>query len=124
MGLYSTRALNTAADVLMPRDVLRMHTLGAAEVLGVADRVGSLEVGKFADFVVVDHRAPSTGPVWDVLATYVLACGLRNLKRVYVGGRLASEEGRCTAPLAADADGELRERMARAAAAAGMVPEL
>jgi cytosine/adenosine deaminase-related metal-dependent hydrolase len=124
MGLYSTRALNTAADVLMPRDVLRMHTLGAAEVLGVADRVGSLEVGKFADFVVVDHRSPSTGPVWDVLATYVLACGLRNLKRVHVGGRLVSAEGRCTSPLAAAADGELRERMARAAAAAGMVPAL
>jgi 5-methylthioadenosine/S-adenosylhomocysteine deaminase len=124
MGLYATRALHTSADVLMPRDVLRMHTLGGAEVLGVADRIGSLEVGKFADFVVVDHRAPSTGPVWDVLATYVLACGLRNLKQVYVGGRLAASEGRCTSPLAADADGELRERMARAAADVGMVPDL
>jgi 5-methylthioadenosine/S-adenosylhomocysteine deaminase len=124
MGLYSTRARHTAADVLMPRDVLRMHTLGAAEVLGVADRIGSLEVGKFADFVVVDHRSPSTGPVWDVLATYVLACGLRNLKQVYVGGRLAADGGRCTSPLAADVDGELAERMARAAAAVGMVPAL
>jgi 5-methylthioadenosine/S-adenosylhomocysteine deaminase len=124
MGLYATRALHTDAGILMPRDVLRMHTLGAAEVLGVADRVGSLEVGKFADFVVVDHRAPSTGPVWDVLATYVLACGLRNLKRGYVGGRLASAEGRCTSPLAADADGELHARITRAAAAAGLEPAL
>jgi 5-methylthioadenosine/S-adenosylhomocysteine deaminase len=124
MGLYTTRALNTDASVLMPRDVLRMHTLGAAEVLGVADRVGSLEVGKLADFVLVDHRAPSTGPVWDVLATYVLACGLRNLKQVYVGGRLAAVEGRCTSPLAADADGELHERITRAAARTGMVPAI
>ena len=124
MGLYTTRALHTDAAVLMPADVLRMHTLGSAEVLGVADRVGSLEVGKHADFVVVDHRAPSTGPVWDVLATYVLACGLRNLKRVYVGGKLVSEEGRSTNPLAADADGELAERIVRAAAAAGLRPEL
>jgi cytosine/adenosine deaminase-related metal-dependent hydrolase len=124
MGLYTTRAMHTDAAVLMPRDVLRMHTLGAAEVLGVADRVGSLEVGKFADFLVVDHRSPSTGPVWDVLATYVLACGLRNLRRVYVGGRLASVDGRCTSPLAADADGELRERITRAAAAAGVQPAL
>jgi cytosine/adenosine deaminase-related metal-dependent hydrolase len=124
MGLYATRALHTDAGVLMPRDVLRMHTLGAAEVLGVADRVGSLEVGKFADFVLVDHRAPSTGPVWDVLATYVLACGLRNLKRVYVGGLLSSVEGRCTSPLAADADGELHARITRAARVAGLEPAL
>lgn len=124
MGLYTTRALHTDAAALMPADVLRMHTLGSAEVLGVADRVGSLEVGKHADFVVVDHRAPSTGPVWDVLATYVLACGLRNLKRVYVGGRLVSEEGRSTNPLAADADAELSERIVRAAAVAGLRPAL
>ncbi len=119
-GLYAQRALHTDAAVLAPRDVLRMHTLGAAEVLGVADRVGSLEVGKYADLVVVDHRSPSTGPVWDVLATYVLACGLRNLKQVYVGGRLASREGHCTAPVATDADAQLHERMVRAARQAGV----
>ena len=84
-------------------------------MLGVADRVGSLEVGKMADFVVVDHRAPDTGPVWDVLATYVLACGLRNLKQVYVGEALVSEEGRSTSPLASRASGELRSRMTEAA---------
>lgn len=115
IGLYTTRAMYTDASVMMPADVLRLHTLGSAEVLGVADRVGSLEVGKMADFVVVDHRAPDTGPVWDVLATYVLACGLRNLKQVFVGGVLVSEEGRSTSPLAARSSGELRSRMTAAA---------
>ncbi|OLT19470.1 cytosine deaminase [Pseudonocardia sp. CNS-139] len=124
MGLYAMRALHTDAAVLMPKDVLRLHTLGSAEVLGVADRVGSLEPGKLADFVVVDHRSPSTGPVWDVLATYVLACGLRNLKQVYVGGRLAAADGRATAPLAARADAELEARMTEAAAKAGLRPAL
>jgi 5-methylthioadenosine/S-adenosylhomocysteine deaminase len=124
MGMYTMRALHTDASVLLPREVLRMHTLGSAEVLGVADRVGSLEVGKFADFVVVDHRAPGTGPVWDVYATYVMACGQRNLKQVYVGGRLASADGRCTSPLAADADGALHEWISRAAREAGMRPVL
>jgi 5-methylthioadenosine/S-adenosylhomocysteine deaminase len=118
MGLYTLRALHTDARVLEPRDVLRLHTLGSAEVLGVQDRVGSLEVCRYADFVVVDHRAPTTGPVWDVLATYVLACGLRNLKQVYVGGRPVE------AALAARDDDELRERMARAAHMAGLDPAL
>ena len=120
IGLYSTRALHTDAAVLMPADVLRMHTLGAAEVLGVQDRIGSLEVGKFADFLVVDHRSPDTGPVWDVLATYVMACGLRNLTQVYVGGVLVSENGRSTSALAAAAPGELRSRITAAAARWGV----
>ena len=61
--------------------------MGSAEVLGIDEQVGSLEVGKYADFVVVDLRQPDTGPVYDVLASYVLASSLRNLKAVYVGGR-------------------------------------
>ncbi|WP_456844253.1 amidohydrolase family protein [Cellulomonas sp. P5_C6] len=120
IGLYTTRALHTDASVLMPADVLRMHTLGAAEVLGVEDRIGSLEVGKFADFLLVDHRAPDTGPVWDVLATYVMACGLRNLSQVYVGGVLVSEGGRSTSALAAAAPGDLRTRITAAAARWGV----
>jgi 5-methylthioadenosine/S-adenosylhomocysteine deaminase len=81
--------------------------------------VGSLEVGKEADFVVVDPRSPDVGPVWDVYATYVLACGLRNLREVWVGGRLASRDGVATAAVAAQAPQELRTRTARLAAATG-----
>jgi cytosine/adenosine deaminase-related metal-dependent hydrolase len=91
MGLYSIRSLYKDATVLSPAEVLHFHTLGAADILGIASKVGSLEVGKFADFVVVDPRRPDTGPVHDPLATYVLACGLRNLEKVYVAGTQVAE---------------------------------
>ena len=91
LGLYSIRSLYKDATILSPRDVLHFHTLGSAEILGIASKVGSLEVGKFADFVVVDPRHPDTGPVHDPVATYVLACSLRNLKEVYLGGVLVAD---------------------------------
>jgi len=94
MGLYSIRSLYKDATVLSVRDVLHFHTLGGADILGVASKVGSLEVGKYADFVVVDPRCPDTGPVHDPVATYVLACSLRNLQQVYVGGDLVAEGSR------------------------------
>jgi cytosine/adenosine deaminase-related metal-dependent hydrolase len=102
IGMYAMRAKYSRASVLMPREALRMHTLGSAEVLGVADRVGSLETGKYADFLVVDPYRPDTGPIWDAYATYALACGLRNLTAVYVGGRCVSAEGRSRHPAADD----------------------
>jgi adenine deaminase len=37
-------------------DALRAITLSAAEILGVDDRVGSIEVGKDADLVVYDEN--------------------------------------------------------------------
>lgn len=82
MGLALIRTKYRDAQALSVHTMLRLHTLGSAEVLGIADKVGSLAPGKFADFLVVDPRSPDTGPVHDAEATYVYACSLRNLKQV------------------------------------------
>jgi cytosine/adenosine deaminase-related metal-dependent hydrolase len=93
MGLYMIRSRYEDAKILSPYDVLKFHTLGAAEVMRVADRVGSLEVGKFGDVLVVDPRRRDVGPVHDPYATLVLACGQMNLDQVYVGGVLKAVRG-------------------------------
>ncbi len=127
IGMYTLRALHSDAAIMTPREVLRMHTLGSAEALGVPDQIGSLEVGKRADFLVVDPRRPDTGPIWDVVATYVMACGLRNLTDVFVGGVQVSKDGQLTSDLAADASLELHARIVHSARSQGMelayVPE-
>ncbi len=64
---------------LSEAEVLRAVTLTPAEILGVANRVGSLEPGKDADVVVLD------GPPLSV-KTWV--------ERVYVNGELVFEKGR------------------------------
>jgi 5-methylthioadenosine/S-adenosylhomocysteine deaminase len=122
LGLYSQRAKYTDPAVLTAREMLRLHTLGSAEVLGVADRVGSLAPGRYADFLVVDPARPDTGPIWDPYATYVLACGLRNLAQVHVGGRLVSAGGVSRNPLAGTATRELHARVIESARRAGMEP--
>lgn len=119
IGIYAQRAATGDPRSVMPRDMLRMHTMGSAEVLGVADRVGSLEPGKFADFVVVDPRHPDLGPLWHPLDSYVLACSLRNLTAVYVGGVLQHDGTASTNPLAVEAQAVLHERLPRVAAKHG-----
>ncbi len=39
-----------------PLEVIRSATLNGAEALGYADKIGSVEVGKLADFVIVDEN--------------------------------------------------------------------
>lgn len=39
-----------------PLEVIRAATLNGAEALGVADKIGSVEVGKLADFVIIDEN--------------------------------------------------------------------
>jgi imidazolonepropionase-like amidohydrolase len=38
---------------MTPAQVLRAATADAAELLGMADRIGSIEAGKFADMIAV-----------------------------------------------------------------------
>ncbi|WP_010121338.1 amidohydrolase family protein [Corynebacterium nuruki] len=126
-GLFTQRAVHSDAAVLAVDDVLRLHTLGSASSVGVADRVGSLTVGKYADLLVVDPRDPATGPVWDPVATYVLACRQRHLKKVIVGGQVVWGAGAVTAADGVPAEEVNRladEGMVRSAAASGFTPAL
>lgn len=118
-GLYAIRARYEDPKALQPRDVLRFHTLGSADVMGVADRVGSLEKGKFADFLIVDPHLMETGPVYDPYATLVLACGIPNVERVYVGARLVVDHGNLVNPDFARVEAEVNHRMERLRGAAG-----
>lgn len=81
-GLYMLRAKFESPTIMQPIDILRLHTMGSASVMGIADRIGSLEVGKFADFDVI---SPPT-PVFDAAATVVFSCSAANVDAVYVGG--------------------------------------
>jgi cytosine/adenosine deaminase-related metal-dependent hydrolase len=48
-------ALDKFQDELSPDDILRMATSGGAAALGLSANLGSLEVGKRADFQVITH---------------------------------------------------------------------
>jgi cytosine/adenosine deaminase-related metal-dependent hydrolase len=124
MGIYTQRAHAKDPAAMGVAEMLRLHTMGSAEVLGIAEKVGSLEVGKFADCLLVDPCDPDTGPIWNPIGTYVLACGLRNLKAVYSGGKRIAADGRLIDPLAREASREMHARLGVIAAriAHGEIP--
>lgn len=115
-GLALVRATFRDPGALPVRDVLDLHTRGSAEVLGIDDRVGTLRIGRYADFLVVDPRDPDTGPVWDAYGTYVLACSLRNLHQVWVGGEQVAEGARLCAAEAPAVVDQVHDRLTRIAA--------
>ena len=91
-GLYAIRDKYEDATIMSPYQVLYLHTMGSADVLGVADKLGSLEKGKLADFLVIDPA--QYGTVFDPYASLVLVTSQEQLERVYVGGELKVEKGR------------------------------
>ncbi len=119
LGLYALRMRRQDAGGLQPLDILRMHTLDTATVLGVEKWVGSLEPGKFADFLVVDPGSPGTGPVWDPAAHVLFAISARNLRQVFVGGREVVRDGAVPGVDLAALEAGVAERIAALRARAG-----
>ncbi len=59
--------------VLTARDVLEMATIGGARVIGMEDKIGSLEPGKRADVIIINLQQPKTQPVYSVESAIVYA---------------------------------------------------
>ena len=91
-GLYAIRDKYQDATVMSPYQVLWLHTMGSADVLGVKDKLGSLERGKFADFVVIDP-AGLGAVLEDPYANLVLVTSERDIEQVFVGGELKVDHG-------------------------------
>jgi cytosine/adenosine deaminase-related metal-dependent hydrolase len=86
-GLYAIHDKYEDATVMSPYQVLWLHTMGSADVLGVKDKLGSLEPGKLADFIVIDPTR--LGRVLeDPYSNLVLVAAEPDIERVYVGGDL------------------------------------
>jgi len=60
---------NHDRTVMPAINVVEMATRGGARALHLEDRLGSLESGKLADLIIVDHNATNMVPFYDVYST-------------------------------------------------------
>lgn len=81
------------AEALPAATALRMATLNGARSLGLADQIGSLEVGKWADIASVDLLQLNSQPVYDPLSQIVNAVHPHQIKDVWIAGRHQVKQG-------------------------------
>ena len=67
---------------------LEMATLSGAEALGLGDQLGSIEVGKKADFVLFDTERPEWQAMWNPVSNLVYNADGRSVHTVIVDGRV------------------------------------
>ena len=63
-----------------------MATIEGARAIGIANLVGSIELGKQADLIAIDLNKPHLIPVHDVYAQLVYAAGRSDVCDVWVDG--------------------------------------
>jgi 5-methylthioadenosine/S-adenosylhomocysteine deaminase len=86
-AIFQQRARTKRFDVLDATAVFRMATLEGAECLGLSADLGSLDVGKRADFVVVDLNDAALQPVYDPISAMVYSASRQNIRTTFIGGR-------------------------------------
>lgn len=79
------------AQALPADQVLHMATLGGAQALGMERDIGSLEVGKKADLIVVDLTATHMRPVNRIQNSLVYCASSHDVETVICDGRVLME---------------------------------
>jgi 5-methylthioadenosine/S-adenosylhomocysteine deaminase len=87
--IHKAKALDPT--VLPAQHVLRMATSGGAAILGLGEKIGSLEPGKEADLILVDIRQPHLLPFYnpDLL---VYGAGGADVSMAIVSGKLVMQD--------------------------------
>lgn len=71
--------------------VLRLATSEGAKALGMAEEIGSLEVGKKADVIVVDMNKPHLTPLYNPYSHLVYSARGNDVSHTVINGRVVME---------------------------------
>jgi 5-methylthioadenosine/S-adenosylhomocysteine deaminase len=94
LALLAQRGHGGAQTAMAPSSALELATIGGARCLGLDDDVGSIEVGKSADFAAFPLDELPAVPALDPIATAVFALGGARARAVAVAGELRVLDGR------------------------------
>lgn len=87
--LHKVNKLDPA--IIKAKDVLEMATINGAKALGLEREIGSLEVGKKADLIIVDMEKPHIAPVHDHVASLVYCANGGDVDTVIIDGKVVME---------------------------------
>ena len=82
--------------VMPPEHAIEMATLNGAKGVGLQDRIGSIEVGKEADFVVFDADQPEWQPLYNPVSNLVYSATGNSVKDVFIAGEQVLKDGKLT----------------------------
>jgi len=78
--------------VLPAKQVVRMATIEGAKLIGMEEKIGSLEPGKVADVIVVDFSKPHLTPLYNVYSHLVYAASASDVKVSIINGKIVMRD--------------------------------
>jgi 5-methylthioadenosine/S-adenosylhomocysteine deaminase len=79
-------------EVLPASRALRMATIDGAQAMGLADEIGSIEVGKRADVIVVDLNQTHSSPEADIVSSLVYSSQATDVRSTIIDGQIVMRD--------------------------------
>ena len=78
------------------QELLDLATVNAAKAIGMQDSLGSIEVGKYADIVILNGRSPNLRPLLpeNMISNIIYSGSSSNVKTVICQGDIVLEDGK------------------------------
>lgn len=90
---FQQKLVNMDPRVISAAEALEMATIGGARVLGQQSRIGSLEVGKLADVIIVGMGRTRQTPLVDPVTQIVYGARGDDVDTTIVNGRVLMRDG-------------------------------
>ncbi|WIV12223.1 amidohydrolase [Proteiniborus sp. MB09-C3] len=90
MGLVAKihKLVNNDRTIFSADQIVEMATLGGARALNLDSKIGSIEIGKKADLVIVETKSINMQPIYDYYSVLVYSANASNVSTVIVNGKV------------------------------------
>lgn len=82
------KVFNSDRSILPAKEIIKMATMGGAKTLSMENKIGSLEVGKEADIVIIETDSVNMQPIYDYYSTVVYCANPSNVDTVIIAGKI------------------------------------
>ncbi len=78
---------NKDRSIFPAKDIVKLGTISGAKVLNKDNEIGSIEVGKKADLVIIETNSVNMFPIFDSYSAIVYSANTSNVDTVFVNGK-------------------------------------
>lgn len=86
------KGVNTNPEILPASEAIRMATINGAKALGLENEIGSLEIGKKADLVILNTKMSNVWPPHDPYSLIAYCANDSNVKTTIINGQIVLKD--------------------------------
>lgn len=83
---------NLNPEIAPAIEIVKMATINGAKVLGMEDKIGSLEIGKKADIITINLDKPHLTPIYNPYSHLVYSVNAADVDNVVINGKIVMRE--------------------------------